>query len=105
MLGSPWSHPDYARLVQRQRVRGLRFALLVYDLIPIRRPEWCDRGLVRLFSSWFKEVLPLCDATFAISQCDGSRRGGLCTRKRNRSAGPCQDDPDWDRVRFGFAAR
>ena len=68
VLGSPWSHPDYARLVQRQRLRGLRFALLVYDLIPIRRPEWCDRGLVRLFSSWFKEVLPLCDATFAISQ-------------------------------------
>jgi glycosyltransferase involved in cell wall biosynthesis len=42
--------------------------LLVYDLIPIRRPEWCERGLVRLFSSWFKDVLPLCDAVFAISR-------------------------------------
>jgi glycosyltransferase involved in cell wall biosynthesis len=41
--------------------------LLVYDLIPIRRPEWCERGLVRLFSSWLKDVLPLCDAVFAIS--------------------------------------
>jgi glycosyltransferase involved in cell wall biosynthesis len=68
VLGSPWSHPDYARLVQRQRERGLRFALLVYDLIPIRRPEWCERGLVRLFSSWLKDVLPLCDAVFAISR-------------------------------------
>jgi hypothetical protein len=48
VLGSPWSHPDYADLVRRQRDRGLLLALLVYDLIPIRRPEWCDRGLVRL---------------------------------------------------------
>jgi glycosyltransferase involved in cell wall biosynthesis len=67
VLGSPWSHPDYSMLIQRQRQRGLRFALLVYDLIPIRRPEWCDRGLVRLFRGWFQEVLPLCDAVFAIS--------------------------------------
>jgi glycosyltransferase involved in cell wall biosynthesis len=48
--------------------RGLRFALLVYDLIPLRRPEWCERGLVRLFRSWFGGVLPLCDQVFAISQ-------------------------------------
>ncbi len=68
VLGSPWSHPGYAQLVQRQRERGLRFALLVYDLIPIRRPEWCERGLVRLFNAWFQDVLPLCDTVFAISQ-------------------------------------
>lgn len=69
VLGSPWSHPDYASLIRRQRMRrGLRFALLVYDLIPLRRPEWCERGLVRLFRSWFGGVLPLCDQVFAISQ-------------------------------------
>jgi len=68
VLGSPWSHPDYAALIRGQRDRGLRFALLVYDLIPIRRPEWCDRGLVRLFRDWFQTVLPLCDVIFAISQ-------------------------------------
>jgi len=68
VLGSPWSHPDYAALVSEQRERGLLFALLVYDLIPIRRPEWCDRGLVRLFRAWFQTVLPLCDVVFAISQ-------------------------------------
>jgi glycosyltransferase involved in cell wall biosynthesis len=68
VLGSPWSHPDYAALISGQRERGLRFTLLVYDLIPIRRPEWCDRGLVRLFRDWFQTVLPLCDVVFAISQ-------------------------------------
>lgn len=68
-LGAPWSHPDYAALIRSQRDhRGLRFALLVYDLIPLRHPEWCDRGLVRLFRSWFESILPLCDQVFAISQ-------------------------------------
>ena len=68
VLGSPWSHPDYAQLIQSQRLRGLRFALLVYDLIPIRRPEWCDRGLVRVFRAWFDGVFPLCDTVFTISR-------------------------------------
>jgi glycosyltransferase involved in cell wall biosynthesis len=67
-LGAPWSHPDYAALVRLQRERGLRFVLLVYDLIPILRPEWCDRGLVRLFRAWFRGVLPLCDVVLAISR-------------------------------------
>jgi glycosyltransferase involved in cell wall biosynthesis len=68
VLGSPWSHPDYAKLIQAQQRRGLRFALLVYDLIPLRRPEWCDRGLVRVFRAWFDTVFPLCDQIFAISR-------------------------------------
>ena len=67
-LGSPWSHPDYATLVRAQRLRGLKFGLLVYDLIPLRRPEWCNRGLVRVFRTWFDSILPLCDRIFAISQ-------------------------------------
>ncbi len=67
-LGSPWSHPDYAQLIRPQRARGLKFGLLVYDLIPIRRPEWCDRGLVRVFRAWFDSIFPLCDHVFAISR-------------------------------------
>ncbi len=67
-LGAPWSHPDYAKPIRAQCEQGLRFALLVYDLIPIRRPEWCDRGLVQWFGERFRTLLPLCDFVFAISQ-------------------------------------
>lgn len=67
-LGAPWSHPDYPAMVRMQRDRGLRFALLVYDLIPIRRPEWCERDLVRLFRASVESMLPLCDVVFAISR-------------------------------------
>lgn len=68
VLGAPWSHPDYASLIEAHRKRyGIRFALLVHDIIPLRRPEWCDRNLVRLFRSWFKNLLPICDHVFAVS--------------------------------------
>src|ERR1700761_3488746 len=69
VLGSPWFHPDYPGLIRTLRKKhGLRFAMLVYDLIPLRRPEWCDSGLVRLFRDWFVPMLPLCDHVFAISK-------------------------------------
>ena len=69
VLGSPWFHPDYASLIGTYREKhGLRFAMLVYDLIPLRRPEWCDSGLVRLFRAWVTSMLPLCDDIFAISK-------------------------------------
>ncbi len=67
-LGASWSHPDYAALVRAQRVRhGLQFAMLIYDLIPLLRPEWCDRDLVRRFRAWCDNTFPLCAALFAIS--------------------------------------
>jgi glycosyltransferase involved in cell wall biosynthesis len=69
MLGATWLHPDYAGLIKRQcKANGLRFALLAYDLIPLRRPEWCNNLLVREFRKWITGVLPLCDIVFAISR-------------------------------------
>lgn len=88
VLGSPWSHPDYAQLIRTQRLRGLKFALLVYDLIPIRRPEWCDRGLVRLFRAWFDSVFPLCDQVFAISRATASDVELYARERGLKLAGP-----------------
>lgn len=69
VLGAPWSAPDYAGLVLETKRRfGMRFALLVFDIIPIRRPEWCDRGLVRAFRAWFTTTLPAADVVLAISR-------------------------------------
>ena len=69
MLGATWSHPDYGGLIRRQcKANGLRFALLIYDLIPVRRPEWSDRVVVRAFRRWIESALPVCDTVFAISR-------------------------------------
>ncbi|WP_431283080.1 glycosyltransferase family 4 protein [Humitalea sp. 24SJ18S-53] len=67
-FGSPWFHPAYATLVSRVvGPTGMRFALLVYDLIPVLRPEFCDRGLVRIFEGFIRRCLPAADIILAIS--------------------------------------
>lgn len=69
VLGSPWFHPFYAEVVEKaQRQRDLRFALLVYDLIPLRRPEWCDHNLALRFREWTGDVFPLVDTFMTISR-------------------------------------
>ncbi|RMI26916.1 glycosyltransferase family 1 protein [Pseudoroseomonas wenyumeiae] len=69
ILGSPWFRTDYAELLQAMRARtGLGIAMLVYDLIPLTRPEFCDPGLVRTFRAWFSSTMPLVDRFLAISR-------------------------------------
>lgn len=68
-LGGFWWHPDYASLIRTHCQRyGLRFAVMIYDLVPLRHPEWCEHGLIRLFRAWFESVLPLAEHVFAISR-------------------------------------
>lgn len=67
-LGSPWFIAHYGEMVREAQAKGARFALLVYDIIPLRRPEWCDRHLVKVFTEWFAAVLPHADKIFAISR-------------------------------------
>jgi glycosyltransferase involved in cell wall biosynthesis len=72
-LGSPWSSQGYPALVARLKAQtGMRFALLVYDLIPVVRPEFCDRGLVMMFSSFILGCLPLADELMTISRASAA---------------------------------
>ncbi len=66
-LGSPW-YPFYERRLAAVRAQGACVGLLVYDLIPVMRPEWCDASLVRTFRNWMRACLPLADRVFAISR-------------------------------------
>lgn len=68
-LGASWHRVDYGRLLHRARIEiGVKTGLLLYDLIPLRRPEWCHHTLVATFERWFDCVLPSVDAMFAISK-------------------------------------
>ncbi len=67
-LGSPWSDPNFAERKARLRAEnGLKFGIMIYDLIPLVRPEFCDRTLVSLFDRFLRASLPLTDLSFAIS--------------------------------------
>lgn len=67
VLGSPW-YPFYEQRLAAARTRGARVGVLIYDLIPVMRPEWCHASLVRTFRSWMRDCLPLADLVFAISR-------------------------------------
>jgi glycosyltransferase involved in cell wall biosynthesis len=85
-LGAPWFYPEYPALVARaKRERAMRMALLVYDLIPIRRPEWCVPELPAIFRRFIAEVFPLADILLTISRATANdivrytaERGAQC---------------------------
>ncbi len=72
VLGAFWSHPDHAGVVTTLKQRQIRFATMVYDLIPLLHPEWCDSGLVQLFRSSFRRVMLNADHIFTISNATAS---------------------------------
>ena len=91
-FGSPWSLPDYPGLVARTLDgSGLRYAILIYDLIPVIRPEYCDAALVRMFTAYAEGCLPQAEAVLAISEATvrdtiaWSRRQGLSLRATPRA--------------------
>lgn len=87
--GAAFIHAEYPALIARtKREYGVRVALLLYDIIPVRRPEFVDRVHAESFRRWLDGILPLCDHLFAISRSaageaeDHARRVGLVLRDR-----------------------
>ena len=69
VLGAPWNRERYSDIARHVRdERRMRFGVLVHDLVPIRHPEWCHRGVPRSFREWYSDVLPFCDVVFANSR-------------------------------------
>ncbi len=81
VLGSPWFELEYAELAAFVRGRlGMRVAVLLHDVIPVRRPEWVDRGTSRVYRDWYTSVLPLADVVFANSQATANDVASWCRR-------------------------
>ncbi len=70
--GAAWIFPRYAARVAALRRRGVRFTLLVHDIIPLRRPEWCHPGHTHTFREWLEVTLPQCDALLTVSKASAS---------------------------------
>ncbi len=101
VLGSPWFEQEYAEMAGYARGRlGLRLAVLVHDVIPVRRPEWVDRGTVRVYRNWYRTVLPLADLVLGNSQATASDTENWCARDSIPLVGPVRVLP----VGTGFGA-
>lgn len=68
VAGAGWSDPTYVTRIAAAKARdGFRVALLVYDIIPLRRPEWFEPSSVHRFRLWLDGLLAVSDHLLAIS--------------------------------------
>lgn len=60
--------PRRERELRRWKRQGCRIAVVVYDLLPIRHPEWFSDGLVTAFGQWIRLHARLADTFICISR-------------------------------------
>ncbi len=80
-LGAPWSVRGAVDLLQVLRSAGVRTALLVHDLVPVRRPEWFPPSRVARFRSWLEGSLRQADHVLSISRFTASDLADYATRR------------------------
>jgi len=69
MLDSSWDLTKYhAPELKRMKLFGGKIFTVLYDLVPIRAPGFCDPGMPEVFCKWFEEALQYSDGFICISQ-------------------------------------
>ena len=66
LLDSSW-HADFFPLAQRLKGEGIGIISVIYDLIPLTHPRFCDEPLVKVFEKWFDWIASTADGYIAIS--------------------------------------
>lgn len=99
VLGAPWSVPGSAAHLAAMRDRGVRTALLIHDLIPVRRPEWQSPAKVAAFRAWLEGALAASDIVFSLSRFTAedveryARQRGVALRGAVRAIGAGSSTP------------
>jgi glycosyltransferase involved in cell wall biosynthesis len=68
-LGAGWGFPHYLKHVAEAKRRyGIRFSILIYDLIPIENPSFVEQQHVVQFQKWLGGAIPVADVVLTISR-------------------------------------
>ena len=67
LLDSSW-HADFFSHAEHLKTQGIGIVAVVYDLIPLTHPQFCDAPLVKVFDHWFEWVSRTADGFIAISE-------------------------------------
>lgn len=59
--------PNYGEQLAAWRANGASVHIVVYDLLPIARPDWFEPGTRRHFSRWFDTLIAHADQALCIS--------------------------------------
>jgi glycosyltransferase involved in cell wall biosynthesis len=71
LLGLDWvadALPRNTVLLDAWRVRGARMLFVVYDLLPVRRPDWFPDGIADMHAQWLQCIGHYADALLCISR-------------------------------------
>jgi glycosyltransferase involved in cell wall biosynthesis len=69
MIDSSWEqYPDFLPTFDTIRQFGGRIVTVIYDLIPLRMPQYCSAGLVLVFQQWFGLAVKHSDMLLCISR-------------------------------------
>lgn len=66
LCDASWNYPVWYA-VRLAREQGAKVVLLMYDLIPLRHPEFCFALVPHIFQLWLSQMLRLADAVVCIS--------------------------------------
>ena len=66
LLDSTW-YMDIWSTVKMAKENGAQVIAVIYDLIPITHPQFCDNFLVEVFKTWFSDSLKYVDGFITIS--------------------------------------
>jgi glycosyltransferase involved in cell wall biosynthesis len=58
LLDSSWSLPDvYNRVMRQARLQGCEITSVLYDLVPLKLPAFCDERMSEVFALWIQSAL------------------------------------------------
>jgi glycosyltransferase involved in cell wall biosynthesis len=68
-LGAAWGVPHYMKhIAQAKRRYGIKFSILIHDLIPIEYESFVDQQHVIQFRKWLEEAIPVADVVLTTSK-------------------------------------
>lgn len=88
-----WNYQAWVA-ASRARAQGARVVLIVYDLIPVRHPEFCNRLFSRVFEQWLLRMVDCVDVMLCISRATQEDLRGFFTQR-------CIDAPALASFRLG----
>lgn len=67
LLDSSW-HDNIWKGINKVKKHDMKVICIIYDLIPIYFPQFCDYGLSRAFTAWFDRMVKNIDGYITISK-------------------------------------
>lgn len=67
LLDSSWQS-DFFSVAEKMKRDGVKIISVIYDLIPVTHPQFCEAGLVNVFLKWIIWIAQTADGFMAISK-------------------------------------